>query len=332
MTSEAQDSVRARAIEWHIRLRHGDDAAWEGFAEWLAEDPIHAALYDEIEQADLALEPLLPGVTFREAANDVDADADADADVDADAELRRQRPGWRWWGLGGGAAVAAAVAALVLLPPGASSRYEATTDPGQRRTISLEAGTQVTLNGATRMRFDRKDPRFASLEAGEALFQVQHDGARPFTLEVAGRKVVDVGTVFNVVRDAAAVRVAVAEGKVLYETGGRKISLDAGQAVFDPSSAGAPRVSRAAIGSVGGWRTGRLVYSGEPLSQVAADLGRALGMRIVAAPDIADRPFSGAIALRGTGPDELKRLTPALDVTFAPNTGGWTMTAAGAER
>jgi len=36
--------------------------------------------------------------------------------------------------------------------------------------------------------------------------------------------------VFNVVHDAAAVRVAVAEGKVRYESGGRTISLDAGQA------------------------------------------------------------------------------------------------------
>lgn len=321
MTSEGQGSARARAIEWHIRLRHGDDAAWEGFAEWLAEDPVHAALYDEIEQADLALEPLLPAVTFREAAND--------------AEIGDpQRPGsrWRWWGIGGGAAVAAVAAALAFMPQAATSRYEVTTDPGQRRTINLEAGTQITLNGATRMRLDRKDPRFASLEAGEALFQVRHDGARPFTLEVAGRRVVDLGTVFNVVHDAAAVRVAVAEGKVRYESGGRTISLDAGQAVFDPSSAGEPRVSRTAIGSVGAWRKGRLVYSGEPLSQVAEDLGRALGMRITPAPDVADRPFSGAIALRGTRPDELKRLTPALNVAFVPRAGGWTMTAARAER
>ncbi|MBN8811076.1 FecR domain-containing protein [Sphingomonas sp. 67-41] len=320
MTSEAQGSARARAIEWHIRLRHGDDAAWEAFAEWLAEDPVHAALYDEIEQADLALEPLLPAVTFREAANDTDIDD------------RRQSPRWRWWGLGGGAAAAAVAAMLVLVPQATNSRYEVATGPGQRRTISLEAGTQVTLNGATRMRFDRKDRRFAALEAGEALFQVQHDGARPFTLEVAGRRVVDVGTVFNVVRDARAVRVAVAEGKVLYESKGRTISLDAGQAVLDTSSAEAPRVSRTAIGSVGAWRKGRLVYSGEPLAQVAADLGRALGMRITPAPDVADRPFSGTIALRGTGPAELERLTPALNVTFRPDAGGWTMTAAGAER
>lgn len=324
MTSEAQGSARARAIEWHIRLRHGDDAAWEAFAQWLAEDPIHAALYDEIEQADLALEPLLPAVIFREAANDADID-----DHDHD---QRQGPRWRWWGLGGGAAAAAVAAMLVLAPQATNSRYEVATGPGQRRTISLEAGTQVTLNGATRMRFDRKDRRFASLEAGEALFQVQHDGARPFTLEVAGRRVVDVGTVFNVVRDAGAVRVAVAEGKVLYEAKGRTIALDAGQAVFDSSPAEAPRVTRAAIGAVGAWQKGRLVYSGEPLSQVAADLGRTLGVRITPAPDVADRPFSGTIALRGTGADELKRLTPALNVTFKPDAGGWTMTAAGAER
>lgn len=320
MTSEAQDSARAQAIEWHIRLRHGDDAAWEAFAQWLAEDPLHAVVYDEIEQADLAIEPLLPAVSFREAAND------------ADIETGQHRPRWHWWGLGGGAVAAAVAAALLFVPQASPSRYEVVTGPGQRKVISLEPGTQVTLNGSTRMRFDRADSRFASLDAGEALFQVQHDGARPFTLEVGGRKVVDVGTVFNVVRDAAAVRVAVAEGKVLYKSGRQTLSLDAGQAVLDSSSTGPLRVTRTTVGAVGAWQRGRLVYSGEPLSQVATDLGRALGMRITASPDIADRPFSGAIALRGTGPDELRRLTPALDVTFTQNAEGWTMTAAGAER
>lgn len=321
MTSEAQGRARARAIEWHIRLRHGDDATWEAFAEWLAEDPVHAELYDEIEQADLAMEPLLPAVAFREAANDAD-----------DIGVPRNGARWRWWGLGGGAAAAAIATMLVFLPQASTSRYEVVTGPGQRKTVRLEAGTEVTLNGSTRMLFDRKDPRFASLEGGEALFQVQHDGARPFTLEVGGSRVVDVGTLFNVVHDPAAVRVAVAEGKVLYKSKGQTLSLDAGQAVLDPSSVGTLRVTRTAIGAVGAWQKGRLVYSGEPLSQVATDLGRALGVRITASPDIANRPFSGAIALRGIGPGELERLTPALNVAFEPSAGGWTMTAAGAER
>ncbi|MES2056487.1 MAG: FecR domain-containing protein [Pseudomonadota bacterium] len=320
MASDARHSVRAQAIEWHIRLRHGDDASWDAFAEWLAMDPRHAESYDEIEQADLAIEPLLSDVVFLEAANDTDAPSDPPASR------------WTWWGLGGGALAASIAAAIVLIPQGSTSRYEVVTGPGQREIVTLEAGTQVTLNGSTRMTFDRKDPRFASLAAGEALFQVQHDNARPFALEVGESRVEDLGTVFNVVRDAGEVRVAVAEGKVLYKSEKEAIPLQAGQTLVDLPSAGAVRVTRAPIASVGAWQKGRLVYTGEPLSQVAADLGRALGVRITVAPDIAGRPFSGAIAIDGTGPDQLRRLMPALNVTFESGTNGWAMKSAGAAR
>ena len=62
MSLDTPDRVRARAIEWHIRLRDGDDATWEAFAEWIAADPRHASAYDQVEAADHALDPLLPEV------------------------------------------------------------------------------------------------------------------------------------------------------------------------------------------------------------------------------------------------------------------------------
>jgi transmembrane sensor len=324
MGSEAQDSVRARAIEWHIRLRHGDDASWDAFAQWLAEDSRHAEIYDEIEQTDIAIESLLPDVTFREAVNEAVNDDDLPLDPPVS---RRPR-----WGLVGGLLAASVAAAVVFVPQLTTSRYDVITGPGQRQIVTLDAGTRVMLNGSTRMTFDRRDPRFASLATGEALFQVQHDSARPFRLEVGDSRVEDLGTVFNVVREAAEVRVAVAEGKILYNPGREAISLEAGQALLDPSSQGSIRISAAPVASVGSWQKGRLVYTGEPLSQVAADLGRALGVRITVSPAIAGRPFSGAIAIDGNDPDQLRRLMPALNVTFDAGPDGWTMKPAGAGR
>ncbi|MBB5684882.1 FecR family protein [Sphingobium boeckii] len=320
MRSEAQNSVRARAIEWHIRLRDGDGATWDAFAGWLAENPRHAEIYDEIERIDLAIEPLLPDVIFREAANDTDMSLDPPA-----SRVRR-------WVFAGGALAASIAAAIVIIPQFTTSRYDIVTGPGEREIVTLDAGTQVMLNGSTRMTFDRKDPRFASLVAGEALFEVRNDGTRPFTLEVGDNRIEDVGTIFNVVHDADEVRVAVAEGRVLYNPGKGEVSLDAGQALVDSLSAGPVRVTRASIGSVGAWQKGRLVYTGEPLSQVATDLGRALGVRLTVAPSIAGRPFSGAIAIDGSGPDQFRRLMPALNVTFEAGPNGWTMKPAGAGR
>jgi transmembrane sensor len=317
MPAESPDSIETRAIEWHIRLRDGDDAIWEGFAEWLAEDPRHAAAYDVVEQADLALEPLLPQVTIRAAANDTEEQSTLPA-----------RSGWRW-GLAGGGLAASVAAAFLLLPQAESGRYEVATRPGERQMVQLDPGTRVTLNGATRMTFDRNDPRFASLAKGEALFEVRHDSARPFRLEVGDDMVEDAGTVFNVVHEPGEVRVAVAEGKIVYNPGRNAVSLDAGQALVDRDASDGVDVTRIPAERVGAWKTGSLLYSAARLSQVAADLSRSLDVRVTVAPGIADRPFSGTIALDGSGPEQLRRLQRALDVRLEKEPDGWIMKPAG---
>lgn len=301
MGVSTDNNLQSRAIEWHVRLRHGDDATWDAFADWLAQDPRHLEAYEAIEQADLAIEPLLPQVVFPQAT-----------------ATRR-----RW--LAGGALAASIAALIVFIPRLASSRYEVTTGLGQHRTVELDSATQVTLNGSTRMTFDRKNPRFASLDSGEALFRVHHDDARPFTLEMGSDRIQDVGTAFNVVRDSGEIRVAVAEGKVIFSTQAQAVPLNAGQALLARSDSTTLRVTTTPAASVGAWQNGRLVYSGEPLSRVAADLGRSLGVHIVVSPAIADRPFSGAIALTGAGSEQLARLKMALNVELEAGPTGWTM-------
>ncbi len=313
MATEAQDIIQARAIEWHIRLRNGGDDAWEAFAAWLAKDPQHAEAYDAIERVDHAIEPLLADVVFREAAND--------SEELATPPSRRTR---RWF-LGGGAIAAAIVTALVLGPSLVSSRYGVVTGPGERRTVTLDPGTQVVLNGSTRMIFDSNDARFAELAQGEALFRIRHDSVHPFVLRLGGNRVEDAGTVFNVVRSPSEVRVAVAEGKVIYNPDSDRIALDPGEALADRDGSTGVRVTRVPVQAVGAWEKGRLSYTGDPMSQVAGDLSRVLGVRIIAAPSLTDRAFSGSIILTGKGPEQIRRLERALNVQLEQGPDGWTM-------
>jgi len=313
MSSDMDGNLQSRAIEWHIRLRHGDDAAWAAFADWLAEDPRHREAYETIEQTELAIEPLLPHLVFPSE------ESVAEHSMGSPVSWTR-----RWW-FAGGALAASLAAALAFLPQLASGRYEVATGPGQHQTIALDATTEVMLNGSTRMTFDRKNPRVASLAAGEALFRVHHDSAKPFTLDLGNDHIQDVGTVFDVVRESGQVRVAVAEGKIIYSTRGQSTPLGAGQTFSARADSVTVRVTSIPVASIGAWQAGRLVYSGEPLSQVAADLERTLGVHIGVASSLMDRAFSGAIILQGTGPEQLERLKLALNVDLEDSPTGWMM-------
>src|SRR3546814_9227107 len=77
MRDNAADEIQRRAVEWHIRLRDGDDDLWDSFSLWLTEDVRHVEAYETVERIDNALEPFLPDLVFREAANDADADVPA---------------------------------------------------------------------------------------------------------------------------------------------------------------------------------------------------------------------------------------------------------------
>lgn len=309
-----QREIRAQAIEWHIRLRD-DDEVWEDFAAWLDADVAHAEEYARVEQSDRAIEPLLPHAQYRKAANDVGDEID---------ETLPAKNRQRWWIVGG--ALAASIAlGIIVVPHFASRRYEVVTAAGENQIVTLDKATRITLNGATRMMFDKSNPRFASLIEGEALLHVHHDKDHPFRLEVGDDVVEDAGTVFNVVRDGRGVRVAVAEGGVVYNPGRQAVALGVGEALVDSQSDAPVTVESTPVKAVGAWQRGQLVYTGEPFARVAADLSRALGIRITVAPGLADRPFHGTIALDGSGPDQIKRLRLALNITLEGGPDGWIM-------
>jgi transmembrane sensor len=214
----------------------------------------------------------------------------------------------------GGVLAAGLTLALFMAPkmgPG-SSRYQIATAPGESRTVQLDAGTQITLNGDTQMVFDHKDARFARLDHGEALFAVQHDAQHPFTLEMNASKVVDVGTLFNVVSLPDQTRIAVAEGAVDYRPEGQSIPLHAGQQM--QAETGTARVSPVDREAVGGWRHRRLSYDGNPLEQVAQDLGRVLGAAFRVDAAIARQPVFGTIDVQDVTPARIPLLATALNV------------------
>lgn len=313
MTADTKDGIEDAAIDWHIRCRDADSATWEAFTRWLGEDVRHLAAYDAIVALDLDIEEALmaraPSLTLVSNENAYDA-----------------RSPRRWW-IGGALAASAAALVAILAGPNlrASSRYEIATAPGQTRTIAMGDGTQITLNGATRMTFDRRDKRFAALESGEAVFIVRHDPAHPFALDLGAVRVSDVGTVFNVVRESAGTTVEVREGSVLYDVVNEAIPVKAGQSLRATTASSRIVVTSKRPESIATWREGRLDYGMESFAVIARDLSRNLGTSVIVDPALAERRFSGTIALDRNHKRLFARLGALLGVTIRQDGASWRM-------
>lgn len=305
------EMVAEDARNWVIRLHDSAFADWDAFADWLERDPAHLAAYNAALDTDEAMGGLLAQAPARAPAPAQDLEP-----VDAPSRTRL------YWLSGG--AVAAALALVVgwtsLSGPAAQTEYA--TGPGEHREIALADGSKMVLNGDTRVAM--VDKREAELLTGEALFEVRHDAANPFIVKTGDVVLQDAGTVFNVVRDENGLRVAVAEGAVIYQPGANAVHLAPGDALSVPS-VGAPQLTRTVAADVGAWRGGQLVYRNATLDRVAADLSRNLGIRVRAGKGTEAIPFTGTISTQG-GPGAVIERIAALTGTRATRAGkGWTL-------
>lgn len=302
--------AEARAIDWLVRQRDPDFTDWDGFADWLAEDSAHAAIYDAVASLDRDLDALPPSPA-------------PSVVMTPDAPRRPSRRAWF------GGAMAAAIVGVVSISGlgllGGGDRIE--TLAGEHRTVTLADGSKIEINGASVVEIDADRPRFARLEAGEAMFHVVHRDNDPFVVETGGAKIVDLGTAFNVVRRDRQTSVAVSEGIVLYNPDRDNVRLVAGKGIEARDGDAKPPVVRDVdVANVGGWRSGLLVYNGTPLAVVAEDLKRTAGMQVRIAPEATDLSFRGALIIDKNRDRTIADLA-ALSGTKAARQGdGWILT------
>lgn len=287
-----------QAIAWHLRLKDADEDAWIEFAEWLSADPAHNDAYEAVADGDERLLPVLEKATFPagdEHKRPPEFSNDEDALAYGEGGAVRRNP-WRWGALAASIAVAGLFGAQML--PSWDATYPIETSVGETRTVSLADGSEIQLNGSTKIVLDKNDTRWVDIARGEARFAVKHDDSDPFTVVAGEQRLVDIGTVFNVVRTDRQLRVGVAEGAVRYEGMARTVQLRAGD-TLTADRGGRIEMSRRPVESIGSWASGRLVYDQVPLEQVADDLSRSIGISLELPPRMRSRSFSGVIQTDG---------------------------------
>ena len=288
--TRGDDARRAQAADWVVRLQAADLSADEavGFDAWLADHPANPVAYDAALSVMLELQA---------------AGAEIVRGLRA-APPRRARPARRGWLIAGGLAAAAAVA-LAVAPFGALIPATQTyaTAKGQHRAVKLADGSTIELNAGSRLSvtLGRHDRRVV-LPQGEAVFDVAADKARPFLIEAGDRTVRVVGTRFDVRHRGAQLSVTVERGVVEVRPAdgmtGRIWRLHPGQRLDTAQGAPAAQLSLVDPTQVESWRTGRLIYRDQPLSEVVADLNEQFTRPIVLDdPALGQTRVSGVLVL-----------------------------------
>ena len=305
----ATNALEQQALDWVIRLRHASADDWVAFDAWLDEDVARAEAYWRFAAADASV-----------------AEALSQPLPSAEVIPLSPRGHRRWLLLPIAASLAIAVgiywATMHGKTPRAPQTYAIETPPGESREAMLPDGTRVALNGGTRIELDRAEPRAVRLVRGEVRFDVVHNSSDPFVVNAGDASLRDIGTVFDVTRDQAVVRVAVAEGAVLYEEKATSRRLGAGDSLIRDTS-GMIQAARVDPADVGAWRERRLVYDRTRVSLVAADLARATGTTVSVDPAIASRLFSGGLRVGKDPGETIARAADLIGVQARRDGAGW---------
>jgi transmembrane sensor len=320
MSTEAlPQETLAVAAAWHERLHREvvSEETQSAFAAWFAQSVDHSTAYESVNRTwtqvqSAAFEPQILALRHETALR---------LTRRASAAVRPLR-----W-------AAAAVVLIVLcgtaatlggwfhsdriLPSSAqdslhvpnTSHYA--TAVGERLAVTLIDGSQVTLDTQSELSVAfSSSARVVRLLRGQVYLKVAKNRQRPFVVEALNRRIVAVGTAFDVRVDGAQLRVAMVEGTVRVEHRGEladaanvphamptpAVTITAGEQLI--AEAALPdRVTVSDAERSTSWLRGQIVFDNARLADAVAELNRYSNTRVeLADPKIAQLHLSGAFA------------------------------------
>ncbi len=296
------DLVAQQAAQWLARRHSGQWNMTDRLAleAWLNASSQHRHVYEQVSQMWRDLDAAKGALdSFRLAARQYRPQQSA--------KPRRSLPA----GMGIAASLLLAFGAGYWYWIGFESHY--LTARGESKTVTLADGSSVRLNTDSELtvRFNAGH-RLVELRRGEALFTVIHDAGKPFIVAAGAGEIKDIGTRFNVYRQADRVAVSVLEGSVQITGHDDPLTLAAGQAVaYDLQGRLLPH-QPIDIAAVTAWLEGTLVFSDTPLPEVVAQLSRYHAVSFdMADPKLARIKISGSFQA-----DNLSLMLKTLQASF----------------
>lgn len=163
------------------------------------------------------------------------------------------------------------------------------TGNAQYKRITLQDGTQIWMNSATRLRIDAhfktSNLRKVYLEHGEAFFQVKRDTLRPFKIITQNFITTVLGTSFNIKSypELNTYKVAVASGKVKVDYLDQALAkeLVPNEVLTYDLSTKRKMITKQEVSLWSGWRSNQSVYlENLTLSQIGTALSRKYNIEV----------------------------------------------------
>jgi len=275
------------ARDWIVRLTsgHASSDEIERFKAWRDRSPEHRKAFER-ERA------------FWQNLQGLEDTSSRTAPLQATHPLRQRSIGRRAFLVGAGTAATAGIAALAMPRIEKWWRSDFSTGIGEQAEFVLPDGSVAMLNTDSAIAVDfRDDLRLVELIAGEAEFRVQPSTTSLFRVAALRGNSDALGTQFSVrvVDDLATVTVIEGQVRVSGPANPTEINtaLLAGvelrasdQTSYGPGES--PRLIRQVDTELElAWRSGRLIFEGQPFSAALAEIGRYLPERIVVGPRVA---------------------------------------------
>ncbi len=301
-------SVSDQALAWLARLKQGEvsKSDRQRFQDWCASDPSHKTAYDRAEQFWQLLEAPALNVHARLQDNKI--------------SVNPSRAGY-WTKFAQAACLVLALAGLTTMLPNLIQDWQSDykTAAGERRLISLEDGSRLTLNtgSAVTVEFSAAQ-RKVKLLRGEAFFEVAANKARPFIVLADKVSARAVGTAFSVsALDGNQEEVVVSEGVVAVTAGVETRQLSANKHIrWDDG--GLESVQSVDTENRLAWRHGQVVFSRQPVAEVIQEVNRYRRWPII----IADRTLANRIISGVFKTDDPKAVISALTHTLSAQAVG----------
>jgi transmembrane sensor len=302
----SSDVIAEEAADWLVRLSSNYVSAEEQreFVAWLKRSPVRLGVYLGVERTWASLGQVDAArridVAALLAAPDTNVVHIGSSPPPVSVQVRTRSVITAF-----AASALLACAGLIWFQLQFANRF--TTGVGEQRTLRLSDGSTVVLNTDTTVRVSFTDAvREVRLLNGEALFNVAKNPARPFRVRSDQVVAQAVGTSFVVRRKPTETVVTVIEGEVavvdyaqvnvaspmvlpelaVHVTAGTRADVTDNQKIRTASVANPAAVTA--------WRSGRLIFDGEPLVNVIAEFNRYNEVQLVLEnSQLSDEPISG---------------------------------------